>query len=216
LLIAGDRDLLDQLPLLADAPFPVVLCAWETKAPDTFPVVTVDYEQAGYLAGRHMRALGHERVAVVASPAHGMRIQGFRRAFAEEGITVPEEAIHWAETPTPAGGHAAALAALAANPRTTGMFATHDTLALGALEAARAAGRNVPGDLSLVGHDDNQMVRLTSPALTTVAIPKREMGRQAISLLMRAIASPASTAPAVHLVQPHLVVRGSTAPAPER
>ena len=95
LLIAGDRDLIDHLPLLADARFPVALCAWETDAPDAFPVVTVDYEQAGYLAGRHLRELGHERVAVLASPAHTRRLDGFRRAFARDGLTVPDSVVQY-------------------------------------------------------------------------------------------------------------------------
>ncbi|MEZ0069899.1 LacI family transcriptional regulator [Streptacidiphilus sp. MAP12-20] len=214
LLIAGDRDLIDHLPLLADARFPVVLCAWETEAPDRFPVVTIDYELAGYLAGRHLRALGHERVAVLASPAHTVRVEGFRRAFAADGLAVPDRAVHLAPEPTPAGGFAAACAALSAAPSPTALFATHDVLALGALEAARVLGRSVPADLSVVGHDDNPEVRVTHPALTTVAIPKREMARQAIELLLRALAESQSPTNALQLLRPELIVRESSGPAP--
>jgi LacI family transcriptional regulator len=213
LLIAGDRDLIDHLPLLAEARFPVVLCAWETEAPDRFPVVTVDYERAGYLAGRHLRELAHERAAVVASPAHVVRVAGFRRAFAADGLTVPDGAVHIATEPTPAGGFAAAHAALAADPDLTALFATTDVLALGALEAARAAGRSVPGDLSVVGHDDNPDVRLARPALTTISLPRREMARQAVELLLRAITKTGTPSNSVQLMRPELIVRGSTGPA---
>ncbi|MEZ0093505.1 LacI family DNA-binding transcriptional regulator [Streptacidiphilus sp. EB129] len=216
LLIAGDRDLIDHLPLLAGARFPVVLCAWETEAPDRYPVVTIDYERAGFLAGRHLRELGHRRVAVLASPAHTVRVQGFRRAFAADGLTVADDAVHIAPEPTPEGGFAAASAALAADPGLTAVFATHDVLALGALEAARVLGRSVPDDLSVVGHDDNAEVRLSRPALTTVSIPKRAMARQAVEQLLRAVT--ASTAPAnsLQLLRPELIVRDSTAAAPHR
>nr|WP_037606132.1 LacI family DNA-binding transcriptional regulator [Streptacidiphilus rugosus] len=214
LLIAGDRDLIDHLPLLADARFPVVLCAWETEAPDRFPVVTIDYERAGYLAGRHLRSLGHERVAVLASPAHTVRIEGLRRAFAADGLAVPDSAVHLAPEPTPAGGFAAASAALSSRPAPTALFATHDVLALGALEAARVLGRAVPAQLSVVGHDDNPEIRVTHPALTTVAIPKREMAKQAIELLLHALADARSPANALQLLRPELIVRESTGPAP--
>lgn len=212
LLIAGDADLIAHLPLLADARFPVVLCAWETEAPAGYPVVTIDYAEAGFLAGRHLRELGHEHVAVLAGRTHAVRIDGFRRAFAADGIVVGEDAVHYASEATPFGGFAAASAALAADPRVTALFATHDVLALGALEAARAAGRSVPGDLSLVGHDDNLEVRHTSPALTSVAIPKREMARTAIRLLLEAVADPAAADASVRLLRPELVLRASTAP----
>lgn len=214
LLVAGDEDLIDHLPLLADARFPVLLCAWETRAPDRFPVVTVDYEQAGYLAGRHLRELGHRRVAVLASPAHAARVAGFRRAFAEDGLTVPDDAVHLAAEPTPEGGRAAAEAALAHDPDATALFATHDVLVLGALAAARATGRDVPGDLSLIGHDDDREVRRTTPPLTSVALPTREMARQAVRALLDAVASGPDRAPAgaVRLLAPELVVRASTAP----
>jgi LacI family transcriptional regulator len=214
LLIAGDQDLIDHLPLLADARFPVVLCAWETEAPDTFPVVTIDYERAGYLAGRHLRELGHERVAVLASlPAHAGRVRGFRRAFADDGLTVPDSAVFAAPEPSPEGGFAAGSAALAADPELTAVFATHDVLALGALEAARVAGRSVPHDLSVVGHDDIAEVRLSRPALTTVSFPKREMAQQAIELLLRAVTEDRRPTNALQLLRPTLIVRDSTGPA---
>ncbi|WP_246378180.1 LacI family DNA-binding transcriptional regulator [Nonomuraea soli] len=216
LLIAGDNGLNDHLPLLADARFPVALCAWETEVPDTLPVITLDYEQAGYLAGRHLRDLGHERVAILSSPVHASRIDGFVRAFARDGLTVPPSAIFTPPEPTVFGGFTAARAALAADPGLTAIFATYDTIALGALEAARLSGRSVPGDLSIVGHDDIEEVRHTHPALTTVAAPGREMARQAIELLLRAVQEGRRPVNSLQLLRSTLVARDSSGPAPGR
>ncbi|MBR7825146.1 LacI family DNA-binding transcriptional regulator [Actinospica sp. MGRD01-02] len=216
LLIAGDADLIEHLPLLADARFPVVLCAWETEVPESYRVVTIDYERAGFLAGRHLRELGHEHVAVLAGRTHSVRIAGFRRAFAADGIALPDDAVRYASEATPAAGFASASLALAANPHVTALFATYDVLALGALEAARAAGRVVPGDLSVLGHDDGLETRHTWPALTSVAIPKREMARQAVQSLLRAIAEPDAESGSRRLLSPELVVRNSTGPAAVR
>jgi LacI family transcriptional regulator len=100
----------------------------------------------------------------------------------------------------------------AADPGLTAIFATYDVLALGALEAARMAGRSVPHDLSVVGHDDNPDVRVSRPALTSVSIPKREMARQAVELLLRAISKSGTPANSLQLLRPELMVRGSTGP----
>jgi LacI family transcriptional regulator len=151
---------------------------------------------------------------VLASPAHRVRVDGLRRAFAEDGIDIPDNAVFMAAEPTPRGGHGAATAALTGAGRPTALFATHDTLALGALEAARALGLSVPGDLSLVGHDDNPEVQLTSPALTSVALPKRQMARQAVELLLRGVTKSGTTVNSVQLLRPELIVRDSTGPAP--
>ncbi|MCP2340427.1 LacI family transcriptional regulator [Actinomadura rupiterrae] len=215
LLIAGDEGLDDHLPLLADARFPIALCAWETEIPSSLPVVTIDYEQAGHLAGRHLRDLGHERVAVVASlPAHADRLDGFRHAFERDGLTVPDEMVFPVTDPTAAGGFAAATRALRAHPELTAVFATYDVLAIGALDAARTLGRAVPGSLSVIGHDDVDEARHVHPSLTTVAIPSRAMARQAIELLLHAIENDRPPVNSLQLLRPTLVPRDSTAPAP--
>ncbi|WTS98870.1 LacI family transcriptional regulator [Streptomyces sp. NBC_00090] len=212
LLIAGDEGLTDHLPLLSRTRFPVVLCAWETQAPARFPVVTIDYEHGGYLAGRHLRELGHENVAVLASPAHMMRVSGFRRAFAEDGLDVPDSAVHLAAEPSFAGGIAAAHKAMKAHPAATALFATHDVLAVGALAAARDKGRSIPADLSVVAHDDTPEGLLARPTLTSVALPKREMTREAIGLLLGAVSGAQSAEPHRRLLLPRLIARDSTAP----
>ena len=60
LLVACDAGVAQELPTLAKASFPVALMAWELDPPGTLPVVSIDYEHAGFLAGRHLRELGHE------------------------------------------------------------------------------------------------------------------------------------------------------------
>ncbi|WP_128984142.1 LacI family DNA-binding transcriptional regulator [Streptomyces roseicoloratus] len=211
LLIAGDQGLTGHLPLLADVRFPVVLCAWEAPLPEGFPVVTVDYEHGGHLAGRHLRELGHERVAVLASPAHTVRVEGFRRAFREDEITVPDGAVHLAAAPTFRGGLDAALTALRTDPSVTALFATHDVLAAAAMEAARALDRSVPEDLSVVAHDDTPEGLLSRSALTGVVLPKREMSRQAVDLALQAITTPLRPTPGPRLLLPRLTPGTSTA-----
>jgi LacI family transcriptional regulator len=213
LLIAGDRDLIDHLPLLADARFPVALCAWETDAPDTLPVITIDYEHAGFLAGRHLRELGHEHVAVLTSPTHFRRLEGFRRAFARDGMTVPDTAVHSIPEPTLDAAFAATSAALATDPDLTAIFATHDVLVHGAMDAVQAEGRSIPQDVSVVGHGDLAAVSRAHPSFTTVSFPRRAMARQAVELLLRTIAKGETPTNFIQLLRPTLIVRESSGPA---
>ena len=212
LLIAGDRDLIDHLPLLADARFPVVLCAWETDAPDTLPVVTIDYEHGGFLVGRHLRELGHERVAVLMSPTHSRRLEGFRRGFARDGITLPDTAVHCVPEPTVDAAFAAASAALAADPDLTAIFATYDVLVHGAMDAVQARGRSIPQDVSVVGQGDVTAVSRAHPSLTTVSYPRLAMARQAVEVLLRSIATGETPISFIQLLRPTLIARESSGP----
>ncbi len=217
LLVAGDNAVEQQLPMLIEAAFPVALCAWEGDAPTTLPVVSIDYEHAGLLAGRYLRGLGHRNVAVIADlPAHSPRVRGLRRAFADDGLTIEERQVFACTRDDAAGGFAASSAALAADPDVTAIFATHDILAVGAIEAVVRSGRRVPDDVSIVGFDDIAQVGQIKPALTTVTFPKREMAQQAVELLLRAVDSGRPPTNVLTLLRPTLTVRDSSAPPPAR
>ncbi|MFI5673449.1 LacI family DNA-binding transcriptional regulator [Streptomyces cellulosae] len=213
LLVAGDFDLSDGVPLLDDHGLPVVLCAWEIDPPDTLPVVTVDYEQAGYLAGRHLRELGHRRLTVIADlPAHRIRVSGARRAFAEDGLDVPADSVFPAPRATPESGYEAAMLALSATGHPTAVFASTDAIALGVIEAVRRHGLRVPEDVSVVGIDDIPQASHAHPPLTTVALPKRQMAQEATGLLLRGIAESRPVPPSLTLITPEILVRESSAP----
>ena len=177
------------------------------------PVVSIDYEQAGFLAGRHLRDLGHRNVAVIADlPPHGLRVAGLRRAFAADGLTIDDTKVFTRTSDDAVGGYAAACAALEADPGLTAIFATHDILAVGAVEAVTRSGRRVPDDVSVVGFDDIAQVGRSEPALTTVAFPKREMAQNAVELLLRAVESGRPPTNALSLLRPTLIIRDSSAP----
>ncbi|MEU0946700.1 LacI family DNA-binding transcriptional regulator [Streptomyces canus] len=217
LLVAGDNAVEQQLPMLLEAAFPVALCAWEGDAPTTLPVVSIDYEHAGFLAGRYLRDLGHRNVAVIADlPAHSPRVRGLRRAFADDGLTIDDRQVFACTRDDAAGGFAASSAALEADPDVTAIFATHDVLAVGAIEAVVRSGRRVPDDVSIVGFDDIAQVGQIKPALTTVTFPKREMAQQAVELLLRAVDSGRPPTNVLTLLRPTLTVRDSSAPPPAR
>ncbi|MCL8017228.1 LacI family DNA-binding transcriptional regulator [Streptomyces sp. AS02] len=217
LLVAGDFDLGEHADVLRAKGVPVALCAWEIDPPPSLPVVTIDYEEAGFLAGRHLRELGHERVAVFADlPAHRVRLDGMRRAFALDGLSVPEDRIfpvHGAslETAYEAVEHALPLFG-AAGRLPTAVITSTDAIALGVMQALRDRGLRVPQDVSVVGIDDIPQAAHAHPTLTTVALPKRRMARQATALLLAAIAGEPLSGADSSLLSPEIVSRASTTP----
>jgi LacI family transcriptional regulator len=94
-------------------------------------------------------------------------------------------------------------------PRPTAIFALNDLMALGALRAAAEAGCSIPADLAVVGYDDLELAHFTNPPLTTIAQPKKEIGAQAVSLLVDRM-SQKSLAPRRLVLAPELIVRRST------
>jgi DNA-binding LacI/PurR family transcriptional regulator len=192
---------------------PLVLCLpSENEQNAALPVVDIDFRYAGELAAQHLLALGHHRAAVIVeAPSHALRWERFRTALAISGVALPTEYVQYGDS-TMQSGYQGAEALLALPMRPTAIFATNDLMALGAVEAALDHGLRVPGDLSVVGLDDIMLGSHVRPPLTTVAIPKQELAKQAIELLLRYIDG-AESEPVSLTVRPHLVVRHSTAGA---
>ena len=105
-------------------------------------------------------------------------------------------------------GAAAVRRLLAIQPGIDGIFCCNDAMAAGALEAIRESGRDVPGDIAVIGFDDSSVAMRTVPALTTVRQPMAAMAEHMVDLLERRIAEPGA-APTSMVIPPELVVRAS-------
>jgi DNA-binding LacI/PurR family transcriptional regulator len=96
----------------------------------------------------------------------------------------------------------------------TAVVAANDLMALGAMGEFRAMGLNIPRDVSVVGFDDIAFASLVEPRLTTVCLPRADLGRHAVEALMATIAHPEQQGVEIK-IPTYLVTRGSTAPARE-
>lgn len=203
---------------LAGAGVPVVLL--DAQGPGV-PAVLTDDVEGGRLATRHLIELGHERIAFIGDEhdnplgfiAGRRREQGYRDTMAQAGLPIPEGYVaHGPHVRSVARDLAERL--LARPDRPTAVFASSDTQALGALEAARAAGFDVPGDVSVVGFDD---VEVSSYAgLTTVRQPLYESGRLGARILLDALEGEDLPEVREHRLELELVERSTTAPPPAR
>ena len=181
---------------------------------DRIPTVSVAYRSGVEQAMRHLLELGHRRIAAITLPPGWLATEERRAAYhaslAAAGIR-PEPAFEVTSDPQVGPGAQAAAALLDLPEPPTAIFAFNDSIAFGALRAARDRGLRVPEDLSVVGFDDIEPATLVTPALTTVHQPLSEMGRTAVNVLVRLLERRASETPHIELAT-RLVVRESTAP----
>jgi LacI family transcriptional regulator len=166
-------------------------------------------------ATTHLVELGHRRIGVIsAAPvlaAGEARLAGHSSALAQVGALGEVELIRYGEPIAPTGRKEGGEL-LDLEPRPTAIICFNDKVAVGVLEAAADRGLRVPEDLSIIGFDDIDVSRATTPRLTTVRQPLQEMGRMAVTALMRVLDG--HDAEALHIeLATELVVRNSTAPA---
>jgi DNA-binding LacI/PurR family transcriptional regulator len=183
------------------------------------PFVGIDDRAAARSAAEHVRALGHERVAVLtfarAADPEGVRVYELtdeRIAGYREGLGGIEPEVVLCRPNEPAVAHEAVSGLLAGPRPPTAVLAMSDRLAIGALSAGREHGLDVPGQLSVVGFDDSPAAALATPPLTTVHQPSEEKGRRAATMLLARLAGDAPAADERVLLETRLLERASTGP----
>lgn len=218
LIILGGSPLNDAVALrLAEQNTPLVLL--DNHIPGAaIDSIVPDNEWGGYMAIRHLVELGHRRIAILRGPEKYKtltdRLWGAKRAAHELGIDIPPAYLPPAQSSgEPLKGYREMQALLALPELPTAVFAVSDKTAFGALEAIREAGLCVPGDISLIGFDNEVRSEHTSPPLTTIHLPKRYLGTLAMRHLIAQIEN-ASDRPMRLCVPTRLVERGSTAQYP--
>ena len=206
---AGDQA--DSLDYLLQRNMPVVMIDRNVPNVEGDAVLT-DHQLGGYLATRHLLELGHTRIACIAGPSSitpsAERIIGYRNALEEAGLPFEEKLVIRGDYHAQSGMDIT-RSLLRMNPRPTAVFALNDLMAIGALRAVAEAGYSVPKDLAVIGYDDLEIARFTNPPLTTIAQPKKEIGAQAVNLLVDRM-SRKSRPPSRLVLAPELIVRRST------
>ena len=194
---------------------PVPLVAVQVGGAEDRPAVGVDQVAGGRMATRHLLDLGHRTVHHVTGPADSKeargRLEGWRAELVAAGATAPETlAGDW----TPTSGHAAGRALvqrMRSGEEVTSVFLCNDQMALGLLAALHEAGLTVPDQVSVVGFDDLPESPYFLPPLTTVRQDFAELGRRGVRMVLDRLSG---ANPCSEPVQPSLVVRASTGPAP--
>jgi LacI family transcriptional regulator len=205
-----------ELQALVGQGFPFVVIDSRTALPDGIPVVCAAHSSGALQATQHLVELGHQRIGAITGPpgwiATQERLRGYYAALASSGMLPDPRLVEQANW-TPEGGRAATLRLAGLDTPPTAIFAFNDAMAAGAVQAAAALGLRVPADISVVGFDDTIEAQVAVPALTTVRQPLAELGRTAVSLLLRQLEN-RRLEPLRLELETRLTQRDSTAQAP--
>jgi DNA-binding LacI/PurR family transcriptional regulator len=171
------------------------------------PWVWLDDRMAAAQATRYLLSLGHRTVHYLAIPSSthtSQRQAGWLEALEEAGAPVPAPLqCGW----TPRSGYEAGRV-LAADAEVTAVLCGNDDLALGVMRALHAAGRAIPGDVSVVGFDDTPVAEFLTPPLTTVRLDFAGLGRACFALLL-ALMERKDALPHARRPEPELIIRES-------
>jgi LacI family repressor for deo operon, udp, cdd, tsx, nupC, and nupG len=196
---------------------PPLVTVLERLAGASVPVVNTDHHAGAAEAVRYLISLGHRRIAHITGlrrvPSALRRLEGYRAALTAAGLASPAELIHGGDFSIGSGASGMQhLMELAQPP--TAVLCGNDEMAYGAIRAAHKLGLSVPEDVSVVGFDDLNLAEFYNPPLTTVNIPRQELGRRAAQELIDQLSG---REVAREVVLPtRLVIRESTAAPPSR
>jgi LacI family transcriptional regulator len=216
-LIAVDSPLTERLPI------PTVTISGRNDFEGVTNIV-LDHTRAAMLAIGHLVELGHKKIAFMRGQDHtsdtDSRWQAIQSTAAALNIAISKGKIIQLEgdDPTPEPAYQATRKLLAYGDPFTALFAFNDMSAIGAISALRESGLRIPEDVSVIGFDDVQTAAFLNPGLTTVRQPLKKMGMLAAQTMLRQLQSPNDPLHAARqlIVEPELIVRGSTCPPKQR
>lgn len=207
----------DWLDELTDNGIPTVVLDWDIQlAQRNLSTIQVDFEPGIKAAVNHLVSLGHTRFAHVSGPLTWPTSRTRRDVFLSalklhqifpENVPILEGNLRMD------GGRQAAIQLMGLSERPTAIFAANDLTALGLMAELKAQGLRIPQDVSIVGLDDIYLSSQSDPPLTTVALPRREIGELAMKMLLRWFKTgiEAQALPMIEKVESSLVIRASTA-----
>ncbi len=175
--------------------------------------IAVDYGRGMVEAIDHLLQLGHRRIALIGGPANGAAAQNRKSAFLARTAEVGIETRVIDSDFSVQGGYFS-CSKLLSSANVTAVIAANDLMAIGAMHCAFDRRVRVPEDLSVIGFDDITFAQFTQPALTTVAVPRAEIGKLALQSLLSLMKDPTASGK-TYQVGSRLVVRQTSAPPPE-
>jgi DNA-binding LacI/PurR family transcriptional regulator len=213
ILIMASRVGAAYLPLLANMAIPIVLIDNQNPAAAFVHSIGIENTGASQSAVRFLIQLGHRRIAYIGGrygyQSDAQRLNGYRQALEAASLSINENYVVHVD-PGPEGGQTAMVNLLALSPPPTAVFCYNDLTALGVLSAAQSKRLKVPDDLSVIGFDDLNISAYLNPPLTTVRLPKHQLGCAAAQTILTLISG--GTVENRRSLHCDLILRESTAP----
>lgn len=190
-IMLGSRDMPEErtaLAELANAGYPFCLVNQRFDG-YPFPSVDADHVAGSKMAAEHLLKQGRRRIAFLNGPEHYSnsldRLKGYKAALADEGVPFDETLLFQGNYSRKSGYEAAP--AIGDGIREGGIdavFAANDRMAIGLMQGLKEQGLETPDHYALIGYDNSDGSRITSPQLSTVEVPFYEMGKLAAEMLL--------------------------------
>lgn len=149
-------------------------------------IVNDDYKGA-YEAAAYLKSKGYSNIAYISGPlenrSYRLRWEGFQAALHNHGMVIKQNHIYFGDSVVETGISGAAQLLQTADPPDA-VFASNDMIAIGALQVFVSRGMHIPKDIAVMGFDDIDFSKYTTPPLTTVSVDKKQMGTLAVSKLL--------------------------------
>ena len=169
---------------------------------DGVPIVRQGETDEAFALVEKVCSLGHRRIGLLSSPRDSWlnrtRVNTMRRALELNGV-LDEDLVDYCEMNVNAG-QKCAFDLLSRHPEITAVMCVNDQVAIGAMNAARCIGLDIPGEISITGFDGIEMSRIITPHLTTVHIPRYEMGLVGCRNIIEWIENPDARIPGETLI----------------
>lgn len=211
LILFGEtiEKVLSDFRLFKDQTIPIVSVERNFNVPGTHAVL-VDVFTGAYQAVRHLAENDYRRIGFVCPKLTlglSRRYRGYQVALKDEGIAMEESLVQQTSNSFE-GGLLAATSLLEQKNPPQAIFAYNDLMAIGVLAIAQEKGLKVPDDLAVMGFDDIHAAAFASPPLSTVALPKQELGALAMQTALRLLKK--MEVPRTAILLPSLVIRSSS------
>lgn len=171
--------------------------------------IAVNYEKGIRAGVEHLLELGHRRIAYISGPQRLKSAQRRLLAFTKTMKKYESAPFIYEGDFKATGGQQAVVEMLQLPKRPTAIIAANDLMAMGAMRELRKAGLRIPEDVSVVGFDDIFFAELTDPPLTTINLPREEIGRAAVEALLHTVTNESKQG-REYKITPKLIVREST------
>jgi DNA-binding LacI/PurR family transcriptional regulator len=166
-----------------------LVCVYSYSQDVRYPSILPDDFQGAYLAVEHLAAKGCEVIGYIGGipdwPASLDRLYGYRQAVKDFGLRENPDLIEAGDW-TAASGYRACMRLLE-KTEFDSVFACNDPMAIGAMDALREQGLEVPGDVAVIGFDNAHLCRYVRPTLTSIDMPLKELGETAMDTLLSLI-----------------------------
>lgn len=210
--VSSETKIFDHFKKVQDRGLPMVVFDRVTPAL-VAPSVRLDNEEGGFLATEHLLEQGYKRIAILAGPANlgvsNSRMDGYLKALRKHKVKRDDSLIIHCDF-NQDYAYYATQELLSMKKRPDAVFTISDRMAIGAMLAIKNKGLSMPDDIGLVGFNNEPMVSLMTPAISSVDQPSFELGKVAAKLFIEAMHTKEEMVRVEEVLRPKLYIRESS------